>query len=255
MKSKVVMLFILSLAMISCNNDDDNNTNSNVNLTFNFTHNWDGTTVTSADFNSIQYTNAMGTELSISKLRYLISDIRLTNLATDETISLNYYQLVDLTDNNTMTVAIPEQIPTGVYAVSFSFGFKDEDNFNHDYADLNTANWNVPEPMGGGYHYMQFEGKYINSENIETGYAYHAIRAIDMESGNTTDTHIVTNLGNIEITDDATIEVKMNIAQWFKDPNTWDLNTLYQMLMPNYNAQLMMKANGQNAFSLGEVTQ
>ena len=102
---------------------------------------------------------------------------------------------------------------------------------------------------------MQFEGKYINSNDEQIGYAYHAIRAIDVPNNITSDTHIVTNLGNVEITNDAAIEVKMNIAQWFKEPNTWDLNTLFHMLMGNYNAQIMMNANGQNAFSLGEVTQ
>ena len=47
----------------------------------------------------------------------------------------------------------------------------------------------------------------------------------------------------------------MNIAEWFKNPNTWDLNVLNNMLMPNFNAQIMMFENGQNVFSLKSVTQ
>jgi hypothetical protein len=47
----------------------------------------------------------------------------------------------------------------------------------------------------------------------------------------------------------------MNISQWFKDPNLWNLNVLNQMLMPNSSAQIQMFENGQNVFSLGEVTQ
>ena len=48
----------------------------------------------------------------------------------------------------------------------------------------------------------------------------------------------------------------MNVAEWFKNPNTWDLTVLYTLLMPNYNAQLMMHDNGSNGvFTLGDVTQ
>ena len=57
------------------------------------------------------------------------------------------------------------------------------------------------------------------------------------------------------ITNNATIEVKMNIAEFFKNPNTWDLNVLDTPLMPNYTAQKMMQENVMSVFSLGEITQ
>ena len=47
----------------------------------------------------------------------------------------------------------------------------------------------------------------------------------------------------------------MNIAEWFKNPNLWDLNDFNQTLMPNSTAQIMMYENGQNVFSLGDITQ
>jgi len=47
----------------------------------------------------------------------------------------------------------------------------------------------------------------------------------------------------------------MNIAEWFKTPNNWNLNELNQMLMPNANAQIMIFKNGQNVFSLESVKQ
>jgi hypothetical protein len=111
--------------------------------------------------------------------------------------------------------------------------------------------------LGGGYHYMQLEGKFIDDTTTETGYAYHAIRAVDDPGANPTfpqDTFFTVNLGMIEITDNIEIEVKMNIAEWFKNPNLWDLNDFSQMLMPNSTAQIMMYENGQNVFNLGELT-
>jgi hypothetical protein len=47
----------------------------------------------------------------------------------------------------------------------------------------------------------------------------------------------------------------MNIAEWFKNPNTWDLNELNTVLMPNFEAQKMMSENGRSVFSLGDINQ
>ena len=77
MKKVFIILLILTV-VVSCNNNDDNGNTGNIAATFSFGHNWDGTTVSSTDFNTIQYTNAHGEELSIEKLRYLISDVTFT---------------------------------------------------------------------------------------------------------------------------------------------------------------------------------
>ena len=110
--------------------------------------------------------------------------------------------------------------------------------------------------MGGGYHYMQFDGKFINSNNEEQGFNYHAIRAVDNVGANPTfpqDTFFTVNLGAIAITNDVEIEVKMNIAEWFKNPNLWDLNVYNQMLMPNSTAQIMIYQNGQNVLAYATI--
>ena len=63
------------------------------------------------------------------------------------------------------------------------------------------------------------------------------------------------NLGSVEIKNNATIEIKMNIAEWFKNPNIWNLNELNTVLMPNFEAQKLMSDNGKSVFSIGPVTQ
>ena len=252
------MVMILFLTVFACTEDLDDNIAivTNVNTTFNFTHNWDGTNVTNADFNTIQFTNQNSEMLSIERLRYLISDMTFTNLNGDVTV-IDGYNLIDLTTNSNLEYAPEMQIPTGTYSnVSFTFGFKNEDNIDGAYIDLNSASFNVPVMLGGGYHYMQFDGKFINSGSNEQGFNYHAIRAVDNPGSNPTfpqDTFITVNLGPISINSATNIEVKMNIAEWFKNPTAWDLNTYNSVLMPNSAAQIMMHANGQNVFSLGDV--
>ena len=42
----------------------------------------------------------------------------------------------------------------------------------------------------------------------------------------------------------------MNLAEWFKNPNTWALNEFNTGLMGNYTAQKRMNENGQSVFSV-----
>ena len=96
----------------------------------------------------------------------------------------------------------------------------------------------------------------MNSENEVQGYNFHAIRAVDNPGDNPSfpqDTFLQVNLGEITIGTDQDINIVMNIAEWFKTPNTWDLNQYNQMLMPNSSAQIMMYQNGQNVFSLQQT--
>ncbi|AEH01031.1 MbnP family protein [Lacinutrix sp. 5H-3-7-4] len=254
-----LLAIIAALTFSSCSDDNDDNItlNTEAQTTFSFKHTWNDTEVTSADFNTIQYTNENGEMLSIERLRYVISDITFSRDGQDD-IVFDMHNLVDVTNNNNTTLSLDENIPTGVYTnVSFTFGLDNEDN-TENYIDLNTENFNVPEMLGGGYHYMQFDGKFINSSDAEQGFNYHAIRAVDNPGMNPTfpqDTFFEVNLGAVTITNDATFQVQMNIAEWFKSPNLWDLNQYNQMLMPNSTAQIMMYENGASVFSLESVTQ
>jgi len=165
---------------------------------------------------------------------------------------------VDVTKPETLVFNPTTEITNGTYKnITITFGFNQEDNKDGEYADLNTATWNVPGMLGGGYHYMQLEGKFTNANQENVGYQYHAIKANKRVNDNLVfeETFIEKNLGEVTINGNTTVEIKMNIAEWFKSPNTWDLNELGGMLMPNFDAQVLINANGQNVFSLGEVSQ
>ncbi len=257
MTRRILLHLSICLFVFACETDSENNTNSQSLPTITFTHDWDGTPVTNSNFNDFIFTTANGETISIERLRYIISDITFTG-TSGEVLNTNLYNLVDVTNNEGLSYTLANTIPVGSYTnVSFTFGFDNEDNARN-YPDLNSASFNVPDILGGGYHYMQLDGKFINSNMEEQGFNYHAIRAVDNPGDNPTfpqDTFFTVNLGAIDITNNVQIEVKMNIAEWFKTPNQWDLNVYNQMLMPNSTAQNLMYENGQNAFSLGEVTE
>ena len=63
------------------------------------------------------------------------------------------------------------------------------------------------------------------------------------------------SLSEFNVVNNTTIEIKMNIAEWFKNPNTWNLNQLNTVLMPNFDAQKLISANGKTVFSSGTINQ
>ena len=254
MKQSYVLLALLMI-IFGCNSDSDD-VDVKVNATLTFSHYWDQTSITNSEFNTLNFTNEHGELMSIERLRYLISDITFTK--TDgQTILLEGYNLVDVTNQTNLSYTPSQKIAKGTYSnVSFIFGLVNEKNTDGAYNDLNSASWNVPASLGGGYHYMQLDGKFINTNNETQGYNYHAIRAVDNIGSNPSfpqDTFIRVDLGAITVASDTEIKVLMHIDQWFKNPYSWDLNLYNQMLMPNSSAQVLMYENGQSVFTLGGI--
>src|SRR5690606_25985553 len=158
---KIAFLLILAFVAIGCNSDDDSsgpevlgctdsaslnyNPDANTddgsclyekNVTFTFTQNWAGTAVTPANYQEGIYENEAGNFVYIDRLRYLISRIVLHK--ADTTLTYNEYQLIDLADENSLTLAPASTILTGDYTgISFVYGFNEEDNVSGAYPDLN----------------------------------------------------------------------------------------------------------------------
>ncbi len=245
---KIIAFLCIIITLSSCGDDKDCCLNFEpVNVTLKFTQNWDGVPVTSSDFNDFKFTTQNGESISINRLRYVLSNISVGN-------AIKNYHLINIEQSLDSEILF-EQIPQGSTFVKFTFGFSDAENTDGTYQDLNSVSFNVPGILGGGYHYMQFDGKYKDTNNQDENFNYHVIRAVNRTDPTNLvfeDTSFEIDLGTMEITSDITLEIKMNIAEWFKNPNTWNLSELNTILMPNFEAQKMMSANGRSVFSLGE---
>lgn len=234
-------------------------------INLSFSHNFDGTAVTSSVFDQLNYTNANGELLSITKLQYSISDIRFYLTDGDSIMLDGTYHLVDLEDASSLTYALPDlvdYIGTKDYKASFAgmgfnYGFDVVDNVSGAYADLNALSWAWPDMIGGGYHQLKMEGRYVDASSQTVNYQFHNGSATKNAAGDFESNykHITLDQSSFDLTGATTVEIKMNIANWFTTPNTWDLNTDYTMLMPNYNAQIMMTENAGNVFSVGSISQ
>lgn len=252
MKKIIAICIGLSFVLASCSSNDDENT-PQTSVKINFKHFWGDTELTKTDFNQIKFITEKGDTLSIERLRYVISNIVLTdNSQNSDTIKK--YNLVNFGEETGLSISKELIAFNGQHSLSFTFGFTDDDNTDGTYQDLNTVNFNVPMMMGGGYHYMQFDGKYKDSISVEKPFNYHAIRAFKRDSTGITelkDTSFKVTLSGINIQNNtATIDVKMDVSKWFA--NDWDLNVWNTPLMPNYDAQIQMNTNGKSVFSLVE---
>ncbi|RCS25968.1 hypothetical protein DUT90_09305 [Polaribacter sp. WD7] len=247
MKNNTILLILLTL-ILSC--DDNDTLSQNANVTLLFTHHWDGTTINASDFNDFKFTNKNGEQISINRLRYVLSNISVAEVTTN-------YQLINIGEASGLSLKI-DDVQTGNQPITFTFGFADTDNQDGIYQDLNAVSFNVPTMLGGGYHYMQFDGKYKDTNNLDANFNYHTIRAVNRNNPDNLqfkDTSFTVNLGTVNISNNTTIEIQVNIAEWFKNPNTWNLNNLNTVLMPNFEAQKLMSANGKTVFSLGNISQ
>ncbi len=245
-----IYLLIFSIFLFSCTENDEVVLKTTVTpITINFTHNWDGVNITANEFNNLIYTNANGETLSLSKLKYLISKMQL-HKTDGTTLNLKNYILVDVKNDDNLNFTTSVNIPKGNYTnLSFVFGFDETDNAQN-YISLNSVSWNWPDIIGGGYHFMQMEGKYIiDGGVVEETYAYHmgtARVSIGVFEAN----HFNVNLGSITVNQNQEINIEMNIAEWYKNTYTWDLTQYNNTLMQNYDAQKYMNENGTTVFNL-----
>lgn len=252
---KKIIIICLFFGFNSCSQDKDISL-SPVAITLNFTHSWGEDDISSSDFNELKFTNENEQTLNIESLRYVISEITLIHESGVTTI-LDDYNLVDLTNDVGLSFTTSESILPGDYvSASFRFGFSNNLNIDGAYPNLNTALFNVPGLLGGGYHFMQLDGMYIDNNNQETAYNYHVINAFDGSNPNdTVDTSFSVNIGGLTIGSKTNINMKMDVSEWFKNPNMWDLDEFDTNLMGNYDVQLLMNQNGSSVFDLVSITQ
>ena len=78
-------------------------------VTFNFSHSWEDAEVTSADFNDLKFVNENGETLSITRLRYVISDIVFTK-CLDSFIKLCAYGSLLTTLQNIFLVCVYSKV-------------------------------------------------------------------------------------------------------------------------------------------------
>lgn len=189
------------------------------------------------------YTNEAGNVYSVTDMRYILSDfIFRAEDGSDHRSDAVFYASSDREDLSTLTFL---DIPYGSYTgISFVIGLQPELNVLDGLAntqDFNEMIW--PTGMGGGYHFMKFEGHFIDSVGQQKGFAWHlgrnsSIMPFDLD-----------HEFNLSSGSNGVGTLTMDIEKYFVDPITIDLDsTVFSMM--NVPHMEKLAANGLDVFSI-----
>lgn len=256
MKAKHLLILMVVLGIVSCTKpsdygslsvDIDYSVNSKCLIT-----------------DSLCYHNEAGNAFMITEIQWFISKMELQD-DQGEWISLEHREVDNLFPNATdkifyIDTNIPESqtlqmapIPVGHYkALRFTFGLDEEDNVSGLYSDPPESNMFWPEPLGGGYHYMKLNGRFVNANgelaplNTHLGIGQNADHSEYYQNYFTVegpiDLDIAENKENL-------ILLTMIVDNWFRNPNLYDFNVYGSAIMQNQTAQQALKENGQDVFT------
>ena len=213
------------------------------------------------------YESEAGNQFLITEIQWFLSNIELKNEAGDwimlhqsglaDTLDISrvYYIDTDIPESQTLHSS---PVKVGHYtAIRFTFGLDESDNQTGLFTDPPESEMFWPDMLGGGYHYMKLNGKYLNAEGRLAPMAIH------LGIGQNEDcTEFYQNYFIVELPVDFTVkantenqlDLTMVIDNWFRNPNTIDFNEFGSHIMQNQTAQRMLSSNGKDVFKIGKPT-
>lgn len=168
-------------------------------------------------YDTVLYTTEAGHAYSVSRLEYYISGIRLmTEDCCDEDPVIPGPFYINALNNVTFDLGA---LPPGDYTgAELLLGLAPDMNITGALPNtLENVNMAWPTPMGGGYHFMKFEGHFLNA-GTPTGYAMHL--------GHNENLPTCTVAGAFQLDDTArSLIMRFNLNEVFRAPHTYDLAT------------------------------
>ncbi|MCG9879245.1 MAG: hypothetical protein MH472_01470 [Bacteroidia bacterium] len=236
----ILNFILISIGLGSCKKELINQVElPNTSLTIEISHEVNGILL---EFDSILYQNSSESPYSVSRLEYYISGIKLykedsTFLHSDATYYINA--------RNKENKLLVQHVVEGDYtAIEFLIGIAADKNISNSLENT-TENINMqwPDVIGGGYHFLKLEGRYLDTAGVNLGYTMH------VGTNEMLIKHRKLNI-NIHIQKEkpAILNCIMNVNEWFQNPHTYNFNVdgNYTMAIPALMQHL--KNNGYDTF-------
>lgn len=200
---------------------------------------------------TLAYTNEAGNRYLVTEVQWFISNVSLCDENGDvHPLGHIFYVDTNIPESQTLTVT---SLPCGHYtSLRFTFGLNQEDNVTGLFVNPPESNMFWPEALGGGYHYMKLNGKYLDADdnlvplNIHLGIGQNADHTQFYQNYFTVELPIDINI----IEGENHLFLDMNIDHWFCNPHSYDFNTFGSAIMQNQEAQCILKENGNDVFSI-----
>ena len=235
------------------------------NIKFKFLHYVDGHPLQK---DTMMYVNAAGNHYEINELMYFISDVRLsksdgTKKLISEWKDIHY---VDIDIPSTLTWDVFDEIPAGAYdSITFIFGITAEKNESFMFVNYPEVKMMWPDILGGGYHYMMLNGKWLDLDQKKQLFNFH-LGIGQLYKGNViqwdsiyayVQNYFTVKLPgssfNIDKGSTREIEIIMNIESWFTTPHIFDFNYWGANIMEIQPAMQMARENGYDVFTTGSI--
>lgn len=248
-KTQLILILLAAMALVSCKKPA-----SYGELCVNIGYSVNGKALNT---DSLCYCNEAGNEFMITEIQWFISKMELQD-ERGKWVTLEprfFYIDTNIPESQTLRIAL---IPVGKYkTLRFVFGLDKDDNRTGLFTDPPESEMFWPDLLGGGYHYMKLNGKYLDAEGQLSPLAIH------LGIGQNEDhSHFYQNYFTVELPIDFTItetfenqlDLTMIIDNWFRNPNLYDFNEYGSHIMQNQAAQQALKENGNDVFRIGKPT-
>ena len=215
------------------------------------------------------YENAAGNRFLITEIQWFLSNIQLLgqdgqwhtlkhldaeNPSAVETEHIFYID-TDIPESHTLR---GQKIPIGHYSLlRFTFGLDENDNQTGIFNDSPESEMFWPYVLGGGYHYMKLNGKFVNSEGRLNPLAIHLGIGQNEDCTEYYQNYFIVELPidlDVKANTENSIDLTMVIDNWFRYSHTIDFNVYGSSIMQNQAAQQAFKENGQDVFIIGKPT-
>lgn len=259
-------ILLIILMGVSCSDSENPPAPSTSKIHLHFVHQINGEAL---EFDTMKYVNAAGNQYLVNEIQYFISDFTL-HYSDGQTQVLDGWKDIHYVDSDlpeTQTWNVFDDInPGNLEKVSFTFGISEEKNNSLMFVNPPERDMFWPEFLGGGYHYMKLNGKWLAENGSVKPYNFHlGIGQIYSGGAITPDsiTGFVQNYFQVELADSDfsiseggshTFVLFMNLENWFQNPNTYNHDTWGGDIMQQQDAMHLGCENGkEDVFIIKEV--
>ena len=238
-------MLLVALALVSCKKPADCG-----DLSVNIGYSVNGNPLTT---DSLCYHNEAGNEFMITEIQWFISNMELQNElgAWNALEPKIFYIDTNLPESQALRM---NHVPPGHYkALRFTFGLDENDNRTGLFNNPPELEMFWPEPLGGGYHYMKLNGKYLDAEGRLAPMAIHLGIGQNEDCTEFYQNYFIVEIPidfNVRANIENQLDLTMVIDNWFRNPSTIDFNELGSHIMQNQAAQQALKENGHDAFAI-----
>ncbi|REJ81756.1 MAG: hypothetical protein DWQ44_11570 [Bacteroidetes bacterium] len=236
-----LLFFLLLIAVINaCKKDDEQSVAPgivNTSLNIEISYEVDGQ---SLRFDTSGYTCDAGYNYSVSRLWYYLGNVCMIRQDSSLELLKNFH-FADAADASTSQIAISNAKEESYIGLQFLIGLDSLHN-QPGYLPATSQNLNMEWPvmMGGGYHFLKFEGHFSDSSGLH-GFAMHL--GTNNALGKCVIYHpILIQSGTNKL------RLAMNLNEWFRNPFLYDFNIDGNYSMGNMAAMMKLSQNGNDVF-------